>query len=263
MRLLPGTDSEHRRATLVVAVLALMVSLGAVVVPLLVGPSTPKVTIAWPTPPPTPGNGGASACFASTEEGNQSGGWGPERPTFGGESLPAYNTFDVVRDNPTIGDERAFVGIEDAAVAGSGGWRKRLEMEPAKSYLIRVYVHNGASATAGQVATGVRVMFNLPICTGHSILLAGFIDSGDAFPQQVYSEVTVWARSDFNLVYIADSARYETNKSPLGGFPVLGETGLFTSKGALIGYDKLDGSVPGGEEYGGYLTFRIRPQFAG
>ena len=262
MRLLPQTDSQQRLATFVVAVLALLVSVGAVVVPLLAGPSTPKVTIAWPTPPPTPGNGGPSACFASTEEGDQSGGWGPERPTYSGEALSVYNTFDVLRDNPNIGDERAFVGIKDAAVAGSGGWQSRLEMEPGKSYLVRVYVHNGASATANQVATGVRVMFNLPVCTGHSILLSGFIVSGDAFPQQVYSEVTVWARSDFNLGYVADSARYETNKSPQGGFPMLGETGLFTSKGDLVGYDNLDGRVPGGYENAGYLTFRIRPQFA-
>jgi hypothetical protein len=224
-------------------------------------PSVTNVTIAMPTRPPTPGDTSTSSCYASTEDGPQSGGWGPERPTYGNDALPTSNTFNVYRDNPKIGDERTFVGIRDAAAA-ERVWHNRLEMEPGKTYHVRVYVHNGANAAANQVATGVRVSLNLPTCTGHAIALDGFITSDDAFPREVYSKVVVWSRRDFNLAYVADTAVYETNKSPRGGFPLVGASGLFTSKGVLVGYDKLDGRVKGGYEYDGYLMFQIRPQFA-
>ena len=37
---------------------------------------------------------------------------------------------------------------------------------------------------------------------------------------------------------------------------------LFTSKGVLLGYDQMDGKIPGCIEYSGYLTFHVKAQFA-
>ncbi len=256
--------AEHKRTLLVLAFIATAAGVYAVFFSPVFSSSAPSVTnvtIAMPTPPPTPGDTSTSSCYSSTEEGPQDGGWGPERPTYTGDALPATNSFNVLRDNPNIGDERAFVGIRDAAAA-ERVWHNRLEVEPGKTYRVRVYVHNGASDAANQVATGVRVMLNLPTCAGHAIALDGFVTSDDAFPRQVYSKVVVWSRRDFNLAYVADTAEYETSKSPRGGFPLVGESGLFTSEGVLVGYDKLDGRVKGGYEYAGYLSFLIRPQFA-
>jgi hypothetical protein len=88
------------------------------------------------------------------------------------------------------------------------------------------------------------------------------VETDDAYPRSVASSAILWSRENFSIAFNGDSARYETNGSPNGGFHLVGESEFLTSKGSLLGVGKLDGQVPGGYENAGYVSLEFHPQFA-
>ncbi|MEO8691769.1 MAG: hypothetical protein ABI397_03220 [Candidatus Saccharimonas sp.] len=186
--------------------------------------------------------------------------WGPDRPTFTMETPSDHITFDSITNNPEVGDERNFVVVKDAADANGGGWQDTVNVQSGHEYLVRVYVHNNAASNLNLVATNTRVMANIPTNTAKSLEINGFVSADNATPKEVWDQATLQSTTDFNLAYVAGSAMYYNN--------VFGKTGvslsdnIVTSSGALVGYDKLDGRIPGCLQYAGYVTFKVKPQFA-
>lgn len=186
--------------------------------------------------------------------------WGPtDRATFTVNSPAPYITFDSITDNPNYGDERNFSIVKDAASTNAADWRDTLAVQDGKEYLVRIYVHNNASANLNLVAKNTRASVNLPTTTGKSIEINSFISADNANPSKIWDQVTLTSDKDFNLAYVAGSAKYTNNLFPQGT-PL--SDSLFTNSGALLGYDKLDGNIPGCFQYSGYVTFRVKPQFA-
>jgi len=188
-------------------------------------------------------------------------GWGPSRTTYTVDRPAAGIAFNAITDNPNIGDERNFLGIRERGTDNL--WSSNLKVERDKEYVIRIYVHNNASQALGLVAEDVRVMINLPTATvvpGEKLGISGILASSNATPNEVWDGASMWADEVFNVAYVAGSARYHTNASPEGGF-ILPDS-VLTSEGALLGYDELDGRIPGCFQYAGYLTIVVRPQFA-
>jgi uncharacterized repeat protein (TIGR01451 family)/LPXTG-motif cell wall-anchored protein len=188
--------------------------------------------------------------------------WGPDRQTFT-EAHPApYITFNSITDNSAYGDERNFVTVKDASNASDGGWKDTLTVQPGKEYVVRMYVHNNAASNLNLVATNVRASASVPTTTGKSVPISGFVTADNAKPAKVYDDVTLTSDQAFNLAYIPGSASYHNNsvgKSANGA--KLGDS-IVTSAGALLGYDKLDGKIPGCYQYSGYVYFKVKPQFA-
>ncbi len=184
--------------------------------------------------------------------------WGPSRQTYT-MAVPAdHITFNSIVDNPNIGDERDFVGIRESGTTNL--WSDNITIEKGKDYTVRMYVHNNAASNLNLVAENVTAKFNLPTTTGKSIQVDGFIDSSNASPTEVYDSATFANNEDFNLAYVSGSLLYENN-----GFGPNGTSlpeSIFTSTGALLGYDKLDGKIPGCLQYSGYVSFNVHPQFA-
>ncbi|GAA4529420.1 hypothetical protein GCM10023192_15890 [Amycolatopsis samaneae] len=183
-------------------------------------------------------------------------GWGPERPMFGEEGS-AYIGFNSVKNNPNLGDERAFYG---ARVEGSPNlWSHKIAVERGKTYRLRIYVHNGSSPALTAEDTLLKV--NLPTCAGHSIGTAAFLRSRDAFPAEVYDGVTFQANETFNLVYVEGSAVLDGNTFGEHGLRVSGGD-FFTAKGLPVGTGGLDGKILGGYGNSVYFSFLVRAQFA-
>lgn len=186
--------------------------------------------------------------------------WGPtDRATFTEQSPAPYVTFNSITNNSNYGDERNFAIVKEATSTSPSDWKDTLTVEPGKEYLVRVYVHNNAAQNLGLVATNTRASVNLPTNTAKSIEINSFISADNANPKQVWDQVTLTSDKNFNLSYVAGSAKYTNNLFPQG--VALGED-LFTSPGALLGYEKLDGKIPGCFKYSGYVTFKVKPQFA-
>lgn len=184
--------------------------------------------------------------------------WGPDRPTYTVEHPADHVTFNSITNNPHIGDERNFVGIRETGSTGT--WKDTVTAEPGKSYVVRMYVHNNAAENLKLVAKDVTAKFNLPTNTAKSLQVNGFLSASNAAPKEVYDHATFTSAQDFNLSYQTGTLKYYNNHFGSAGATI--SESVFTSAGAKLGYDKLDGSIPGCFKYAGYLTFTVKPQFA-
>lgn len=184
--------------------------------------------------------------------------WGPTRATYTIEQPAKVVTFNSITNNPNIGDERNFVGIRETGTTAL--WSDSKAVEKGKTYTVRMYVHNNAAANLNLVAENVTAKFNLPTTTAKSIQVNGFLNSSNATPTEVYDHAIFTASENFNLAYVSGSLKYENNVFGAAGIAL--PESIFTSAGAKLGYDKLDGRIPGCFEYAGYVTFQVKPQFA-
>ena len=187
--------------------------------------------------------------------------WGPDRPTFTVNNPATYNTFNSITDNPNYGDERNFVRIKDAADTGPGNWKDEITVESNKEYLVQMYVHNNARDDLNLVAENTRVMANVPNTTGKQIQIDGFVTSSNANPNKIWDQAIFKSSQDFNLTYVPGSAVLYNNVFKQTGAKL--SDGIVTSAGALVGYDKLDGKIPGCFKYSGYVSFKVKAQVGG
>lgn len=188
--------------------------------------------------------------------------WGPSRTTFTEQNPATYVTFNSITNNSVYGDERNFVNIKDASNTNDGGWTDEVTVQPGKEYVVRMYVHNNASANLNLVAQNTRASATVPTTTGKSVPISGFVSADNANPAKVWDDVNLKSDKNFNLAYIPGSASFHNNSVGQGSQGAKLSDGIVTSAGALLGYDKLDGKIPGCYQYSGYVYFKVKPQFA-
>ncbi len=181
--------------------------------------------------------------------------YGPERQTYTIAHPADHITFNSITDNPNYGDERNFTIIKDASNTSAGGWKDNITVEDGKEYLVRIYVHNNAASNLNLVATNTRVMANVPTAASNTAQIDGFITADNANPQKIWDSAVMSSDKKFNVGYVAGSATYYNNVKP-GGQPL--PDSIVTSSGALVGYNAMDGKVPGCYEYSGIATFKVR-----
>ncbi len=191
--------------------------------------------------------------------------WGPSgRKTFTMEKPADYVTFNSITNN-VIGDERYFVaGSKWTGNANDNYYSDNTAVEDGKEYVVRMYVHNNAGANLNLVAENVKAFVVLPTETGTKITVSGKITSSNANPTAVWDETHFVSKNGekFNLAYVEGSASYANadKNGNLRSFKLSND--VLTSKGVLLGYDQMDGKIPGCNKYSGYLTFRVKAQFA-
>lgn len=194
--------------------------------------------------------------------------WGPARTTFTMEKPANYVTFNSITNN-VIGDERYFVSASEYTGNGNNNhYVDGIQVEEGKEYVVRMYVHNNAASNLNLVAENVRAYVILPTDTASEITVAGKISSSNANPKTVWDETTFKSKNGkkFSLAYIDGTAKYynidKNGKTRSFSLDALNDgNDLFTSKGHLLGYDQMDGKIPGCNEYSGYLTFHVTPKF--
>ena len=188
--------------------------------------------------------------------------WGPDRPTYTVEHPADHITFNSITNNPNVGDERNFVVVKDAANQNSGGWQDDINVQPGKEYLVRIYAHNNAASSLNLTAVNTRVSASVPTTTGKRVPISGFVSADNASPQQVWDDISLNSTQDFNVAYVAGSARIYNNGYAAGGNGQALPDSIVTAAGAPIGYNGPNGRVPGCFQYANYITFKVKPQFA-
>jgi len=185
--------------------------------------------------------------------------WGPtDRDTFTVAHPAGHITFDSITDNPDLGDERNFVRIKDAS--DNSGWSDSVTAQAGHEYIVMMYVHNDAASNLNLVAENVTASATVPTTTGKSVEIDGFISSTNSTPGKIWDQATLTSNSaDFNVAYVPGSATYYNNVFTNG--TALPDS-IVTSTGAKLGYDKLDGKIPGCFQYSGYVYFKVKAQFA-
>ena len=181
--------------------------------------------------------------------------WGPSRPSFTIEKPADYITFNSITNNPVIGgDEKDFVGIRE--VGSNAKWTNNMKVQNGKEYYVRMYVHNNAASNLNLVAENVVAKLNVPTTTAKNVTVQGQISASNAKPNTVWDEATFSSDNDFNLAYIAGSALFENNGMGTTKLP----DSIVNNTGAKLGYDKLDGKIPGCFQYAGYVTVKVKAQ---
>ena len=194
--------------------------------------------------------------------------WGPSRTTYTMAKPADHITFNsIVDNNKEVGDERYFVSASEyTGDASKNHWTDSTEVENGKEYVVRMYVHNNAASNLNLVAENVRAYVVLPTDTSTSITVNGKISSSNAKPTTVWDQTTFKSKNGekFILANVKGSAKYyNTKDGKLRTFNLdTANNDLFTNKGMLLGYDKMDGKIPGCSEYSGYVTFHVKAQFA-
>ena len=180
--------------------------------------------------------------------------WGPERQTYTIEKPADKVTFNSITNNPDIGDERNFVRAR--AVNGTQ-WSDDINVTQNGEYFIRMYVHNDAAENLNLVAENVTAQFNVPTYQAKKIQIDGTLSSSNASPKAVYDQVIFSGDRDFKLSYVAGSATY-TNNVFTGGTSL--SDNIINGNGATLGYDKLDGKIPGCLQYSGWVVFKVKAE---
>ena len=193
--------------------------------------------------------------------------FGPSgRATFTLKKPATYVTFNSITDNTNFGNELYFVSASPyTGDPTKNHWTDQTEVENGKEYVIRMYVHNNAAENLNLVARDVTAHFNVPTETGTEIKITGQLSSSNANPTKYWDETYLKSKNGekFNLAYVQGSAKYFNNAKPEknGGFAIDWKN-LTSTTGVKLGYEKMDGNIPGCFQYAGYLTFRVKAQFA-
>lgn len=187
--------------------------------------------------------------------------WGPSRPTYTTQHPADHVTFNSITNNPAHGDERNFVQVKEAGAANST-YADSKKLVPGKTYTVFMYYHNNAAsnlnASGKGIAKDVTAKAELPaiVKSGASATKAvGYINASNASPKSVWDDVSFSNTSggDIALRYVAGSATIH-NQGKTNGAKL---SDKIVTSGAALGYDSLNGVVPGCNEYAGYVTFNF------
>ncbi|MBE6013757.1 MAG: hypothetical protein E7241_00110 [Lachnospiraceae bacterium] len=190
--------------------------------------------------------------------------WGPERSTFTMENPADYPIFNAITNNPTIGDERTFVRIGKITKEKTDLSTEDIFIESGSQYLVQVYIHNNASSTYNDsahnhvgVAVGTRLSVEMPdeISSDKDGQIIAKISAENTKPAEVWSSVRLYSKDKaIKLKYVAGSAKiyndWETNGNII-------PSSFLSKEGTFVGLNKLDGLMPGCEEYHCIVTFVI------
>ena len=184
--------------------------------------------------------------------------WGPSgRSTFTLEKPASYVTFNSITNNNTEGDERYFV---TAKAADNGKWADTTVVEDGKDYIVKMYVHNNAGANLNLVAENVKAFAYIEN-KGSQTQVSGKITSTNANPNAVWDETTFKSANgeEFTLSFVSGSAEYTNAKN--GQARKFKLSNNLLNNGTALGYDQMDGKIPGCFQYSGVVTYKVRAAF--
>ena len=163
-----------------------------------------------------------------------------------------------------LSDERNFVGarIDDGNHGKNNVWNgNEITVEEGKTYIVRMYIHNNNRLGEQMVAKDVTASFLMQDFADTTFKVDGIFTSSNATPNRYWDSVVFKSNtgSRFYLDYIEGSALLENNSYAANGGKTLSDE--LIGNGVKIGYDALDGNVPGCYKYAEYVSFKVKPVF--
>lgn len=192
--------------------------------------------------------------------------WFPERPTYTIENPAPHVTFNSITNNPNEGDERAFFELKDATNTQPNGFSHTMnDLKGGQELLLRMYVHNNAADNLNTVPDGqggfkgiarnTKVRVFLPTATDQTALRANaYISADNATPREVADTINLGGSTPFGVEYVPGSAVIHTNAVPAG----MALSDSIVTTGAPIGYNQLDGKMPGCFQYSAIVTIKVK-----
>lgn len=154
-----------------------------------------------------------------------------------------------------LGDERNFLRARENG--STGLWSaNEIIAEEGKEYVVRLYVHNNNLHGTDAIAKDVNVSLAIPGDTASEIKVEGYITSSNATPSKYWDYVTFKSPNGerFHLEYYPGSSLWESNGKSNGAL----SDNFITEGGVKVGYDSLNGEIPGCYQYSGYASARVK-----
>lgn len=183
---------------------------------------------------------------------------------------PGQIIFNTISDS-VMGDEKNFVGARQCIIREDGranpadpdGYEwdgNNITALDGQYYIIRLYVHNNNPNGFDAVAEDTMVAFNLPHDSASTIEVNGIITSSNAIPSKYWDHVNFNSEdgTPFHLEYLQGSGILENNSIGLGGLTLSDDIVNAKSGGTLIGYDALDGKIPGCYQYDCVVSIKVK-----
>lgn len=194
---------------------------------------------------------GTELCSPNSE-GDPLVGWGPERPVYTDTAYPDSLTFNSTYKNAELGDERNWVR---GRATGSGDYGDLIEVHDGGEYQVNAYFR--LDGPGDQVAEAVRYRLEVPGCAGHRIGVSGSVTAENTYPLTIWDGAEFWARDNFTLTVVPDSAIVESNAHPgPEGLPV--STQLIVSDGLPLPTGAEGATMAPGYGEAVYVTLRVR-----
>ena len=169
-------------------------------------------------------------------------------------------TFNRISDSK-IGHEFNFVAAREYNEINKGKFHtwhaNEIFVKDGKTYMIRMFIHNLCCLEDNNIAEDVRAWFSLPMYTGTQLVVNGIFESSNATPSRYWDSVVFIGDQDFYLEYINDSAALNNNIHENLSLP----NEIITSEGALLGYDAMDGNIPGGYNHSCVVTIQVQAHY--
>ena len=212
--------------------------------------------------------------------------WGPsDRPAYTMQSPSPAVTLNAIKDDSNWNDERNFSVVKDITdemtkgtvnfgeLAKSGGFKDTAELADGHYYMVKAIVHNSSAENLHLVAKNVRASINdsvfdqktksITLQTNIAADNCGASKKDKGKPCSIWDEVYLRNKAGdnklYSMYYVPGAARYFNNKQGFAtsGFNVSDDLSL-KDKGAQLGYDEMNGNIPGCFQYAGYLTYIMR-----
>ena len=161
-------------------------------------------------------------------------------------------TFNSISDG-AIGNEKNFVGAKNTAENTSVWNADTINVKDGDTIKIRLYVHNNNPKGTERIAENVSANFSLPALAGKSLTIVGYLNSSNATPNRYWDEIELKSNDDFYIEYVKGSAEYSNGKM---GTVKLSDEVIYS--GVTLGYDSLNGKIPGCYQYDGEVTIEVK-----
>lgn len=197
--------------------------------------------------------------------------WGPNRDTYTTAKPANHVTFNSITNNPAHGDETNFMQVREST-ASNETYADEIALATGKEYVIYIYYHNNAAdnynATGVGVAKGAYARAEVPAIVRNGTAgtkANAFVGADNAKHfykgvdqgSSVFDDITFknTTGGDIALRYVPGSTTIHS-RGPVNG-TIMPDTILQTG-GVKLGYNALDGVLPGCNEYAGFITFRVK-----
>lgn len=187
------------------------------------------------------------------------------------DNYPGIIVFNSISDS-AIGNEKNFVGTRECTIQANGRcnaatketiWNaNEITVKDGQTNIIRAYIHNNNPNGEDAVAENTMVSFIVPTDSAKEIEVNGIISSSNATPSKYWDDVVFKSERLFHLEYVYGSALFTNNGIGKGGLSIGDEVVTNAANGGmLIGYDKLDGRIPGCYQYDSFVTIQVKAVF--
>ena len=165
------------------------------------------------------------------------------------KNLYDHPVLNQIGNNPEIGNESQFLKVRD--ISSSNGLRT-LTVNPGQELALTAYFDNGANKPS-LAANNTRIQFAVPSGRAKDFTIKATLSADNTQPKSLTDQVDVNSTEAVQLSVEAGSVRLWNNQ--LRGAAISDEA---YKSGTQLGYDKLDGVLPGGPAYSGYVTLKVK-----